>query len=96
MSCIGKDNLENMIVCVMVHLPVGLSPFRLTYLKLRSVVFSYIKNKKPVSGNGGSTNTAFAVVRRLYSCSGVMAVPCIAIDMSLNTLRHTETDMCHM
>jgi len=51
------------------------------------------KKKKPVIRNGGSTYTAFAVERRLYSYSGA---PSIAIDMSQNTVRHTETDVCHM
>jgi hypothetical protein len=92
-SYIGKDNLAIMTVCAMVHLPVGLSLFPLRYLKLRSVVVSL---KKTVIGNSTSTDTAFAIERRLYSHSGVTAAPSIAINMSQNTVRHIETDMCHV
>jgi len=55
-----------------------------------------LKKKTPVLGNGGSTDTAFAVERRLYSYSSVTAAPSIAIDMYKNIVRHTETDVCRM
>lgn len=74
----------------------GPNTFTLSYLKLRSDVVSKIIKKNLSLEMAAQQILHFLVERRLYSYSGVTAAPSIAIDMSQNIVRYTETDVCHM